>query len=194
GSRAATSARWPPRARRAAAASSRADGKVRSRARSGNGGRRLSAQSWRALSRGTTRRSLLWRATGSYGWTEPARPSPTSGGTIRPMLVGDITVLLIPLWILLGLVVLLGILGLLGRIQGGRYLKPLFGVMTKVPFLKRQLENASKAAIERTNPELASAMRKLEPHAKQLGDPQQAQKVMSRLTREERAALLEMQE
>jgi hypothetical protein len=37
-------------------------------------------------------------------------------------------------------------------------------------------------------------MRKLEPHAKQLHDPQQAQKAMSRLTREERAALLEMQE
>ena len=110
------------------------------------------------------------------------------------MLVADIAVLLIPLWILLGLIFLLGILGLLGRIKGGRYLKPLFGLMAKVPFLKRQLEKASKAAIERTNPELASAMRKIEPHAKQLGDPQQAQKVMSRLTREERAALLEMQE
>src|SRR5215471_17579334 len=104
------------------------------------------------------------------------------------MLVADITVLLIPVWILLGL------LALLGRIQGGRYLKPLFGVMAKVPFLKRQMEKASKAAIERTNPELASAMRKLEPHAKQLHDPQQAQKAMSRLTREERAALLDMQE
>jgi hypothetical protein len=56
------------------------------------------------------------------------------------------------------------------------------------------MEKASKAAIERSNPELASAMRKLEPHAKQLHDPQQAQKAMSRLTREERAALLEMQE
>src|SRR5215471_7550548 len=110
------------------------------------------------------------------------------------MVATDIPVLLIPLWILLGLLVLLGILGLLGRYKGGRYLKPLFGLMAKVPFLKRQLEKASKAAIERTNPELASAMRKLEPHAKQLNDPQQAQKVMSRLTREERAALLEMQE
>jgi hypothetical protein len=110
------------------------------------------------------------------------------------MLVGDITTLLIPLWILLGLLVLLGILGLLGRIQGGRYLKPLFALMAKVPFLRRQMEKASKAAIERTNPELASAMRKLEPHAKQLHDPQQAQKAMSRLTRDERAALLEMQE
>ena len=48
--------------------------------------------------------------------------------------------------------------------------------------------------MERSNPELASAMRKLEPHAKRLHDPQQAQKAMSRLTREERAALLEMQE
>ena len=110
------------------------------------------------------------------------------------MLVADITVLLIPLWILLGLVVLLGILGLLGRIQGGRYLKPLFGLMAKVPFLKRQMEKASKAAIERTNPELASAMRKLEPHQKHLHDPVRAQKAMSQLTKQERTALLEMQD
>jgi hypothetical protein len=110
------------------------------------------------------------------------------------MLATSIITLLIPLWILLGLLVLLGILGLLGRIQGGRYLKPLFALMARVPFLKRQMEKASKAAIERTNPELASAMRKLEPHAKQLHDPQKAQQVMSRLTREERAALLDMQE
>ncbi|HZT84371.1 MAG TPA: hypothetical protein VE984_02980 [Gaiellaceae bacterium] len=110
------------------------------------------------------------------------------------MLATSIVTLLIPLWILLGLLVLLGVLGLLGRIQGGRYLKPLFALMSKVPFLRRQLEKASRAAIERTNPELASAMRKLEPHSKQLHNPQHAQKVMSRLTREERAALLEMQE
>jgi hypothetical protein len=110
------------------------------------------------------------------------------------MLVADITTLLIPVFILLGLVVILGILALLGRIQGGRYLKPLFALMSKVPFLRRQLEKASKAAIERSNPDLASAMRKLEPHAKQLHDPQQAQKAMSRLNRNERAALLEMQE
>jgi hypothetical protein len=110
------------------------------------------------------------------------------------MPVADITTLLIPVWILLGLLVVLGILALLGRIQNGRYLKPLFTLMSKVPFLRRQLEKASKAAIERSNPDLASAMRKLEPHAKQLHDPQQAQKAMSRLTRDERAALLEMQE
>ena len=110
------------------------------------------------------------------------------------MLVADIAVLLIPVWILLFLLLLLGVLGLLGRIQNGRYLKPLFALMSKVPFLRKGLEKASKAAVERSNPELASAMRKLEPHAKQLHNPQTAQKAMSRLTREERAALLEMQE
>jgi hypothetical protein len=106
----------------------------------------------------------------------------------------DITVLLIPLWIALGILVLIGILALLARIKGGRYLRPLVELLAKVPFLKRQMVKANKAAIERTNPELASAMRKLEPHANKLHDPQQAQKAMSRLTRDERAALLEMQE
>ena len=110
------------------------------------------------------------------------------------MLVADLAVLLIPLWIVLFLAVLLGILALLGRIKGGRYLKPVIALMSKVPFLRRGIEKASRSAIERSNPELASAIRKLEPHAKQLHNPQTAQKAMSRLTREERAALLEMQE
>jgi hypothetical protein len=110
------------------------------------------------------------------------------------MLAAAITTLLIPLWIILGLVVLLGVLALLGRVQHGRYLRPVFTLMAKVPLLKRLLEKASTAAIERTNPELASALRKLEPHAKHMHDPQQAQKAMSRLTRDERAALLEMQD
>ncbi|HLY86302.1 MAG TPA: hypothetical protein VKO84_07310 [Gaiellaceae bacterium] len=110
------------------------------------------------------------------------------------MLATSIVILLIPLWILLGLVVIVFLLGLLGRIQNGRYLRPVVAAMSKVPFLKRMFEKASRAAIERSNPELASALRKVEPHAKQLANPQQAQKVMSRLTREERAALLEMQE
>jgi hypothetical protein len=110
------------------------------------------------------------------------------------MLATSLVVLLIPLWILLGFGVIVFLLGLLGRIQNGRYLRPVVNVLTKVPFLKRMFEKASRAAIERSNPELASALRKVEPHAKQLANPQQAQKVMSRLTREERAALLEMQE
>jgi hypothetical protein len=110
------------------------------------------------------------------------------------VLGAGILTLLIPLWILLGLLALLGVLGVLGRVQNGRYLRPLVTWMAKVPLLKRWIQKASQAAMERTNPELASAMRKLEPHAKHLHDPQMAQKAMSRLTREERAALIEMQD
>jgi hypothetical protein len=110
------------------------------------------------------------------------------------MLATSILVLLIPLWIILALLLIVGVLGVLARVQSGRYLRPVVMLIAKVPLFKRWLEKGQRAAIERTNPELASAMRKLEPHAKHLHDPQQAQKVMSRLTREERAALLEMQE
>ena len=110
------------------------------------------------------------------------------------MLATSLVILLIPLWIVLGILVLLVALGLLGRVQNGRYLRPVAVLLMKVPLLRRYLTRAHRAAIERTNPELASAMRKLEPHAKHLHDPQHAQKVMSRLTREERAALLEMQD
>ena len=109
-------------------------------------------------------------------------------------MIADLVTLLIPLWILLGLVVLLGILALLGRYKNGKYLRPLLVFLMKVPLFKRWIERGSRAAMERTNPELASAMRKLEPHQKHLHDPQRAQKAMSQLTKQERAALLEMQD
>ena len=102
--------------------------------------------------------------------------------------------LLITLWILLGLIVLLGVLALLGRYKQGKYLRPLILLVMKVPLFKRWIEKGSKAAMERSNPELASAIRKLEPHQKHLHDPQRAQKAMSQLTKQERAALLEMQD
>lgn len=109
-------------------------------------------------------------------------------------MIASIATLLIPLWILLGLIVILGALGLLARVQRGRYIRPLISLLMKVPLFKRWIEKGSRAAMEKTNPELASALRKLEPHQKRLHDPVQAQKAMSRLTREERAALLEMQD
>jgi hypothetical protein len=109
------------------------------------------------------------------------------------MPVGSIATLLIPLWILLFLVLLMGVLALLGRIQNGRYLRPLFALMAKVPLLRRWLEKASTAAMERSNPELASAMRKMQ-RSGALRDPQRAQAAMSQLTAQERRALLEMQE
>jgi hypothetical protein len=112
---------------------------------------------------------------------------------MRPMLVADIVTLLIPVWILLGLILLLGVMALLGRIQNGRYLRPIIGLISKVPILRKWLQKASNAALERSNPELASAMKKMQ-RTGALRDPMKAQAAMSQLTRDERRALLDMQE
>ena len=109
------------------------------------------------------------------------------------MLVADLVTLLIPVWILLGLVLLLGVVALLGRIQGGRYLRPLINVISKVPMLRRGLQKASNAALERSNPELASAMKKMQ-RSGALRDPNRAQAAMSQLTAPERRALIQVQE
>ena len=108
-------------------------------------------------------------------------------------MTASIPTLLIPLWILLGLFLLLGALALLGRIQNGRYLRPLINLIAKVPLFKRWLTKASQAAIERSNPELASAMKKME-RSGALRDPQRAQAALSNLTPQERRALIEMQD
>src|SRR5437879_10731919 len=105
----------------------------------------------------------------------------------------DFVTLLIPVWILLGLLVLLGSFALLGRVQNGRYLRPVIGLITKVPLFRRWLQKASNAALERSNPELASAMKKMQ-RTGALKDPMKAQAAMSQLSREERRALLDMQE
>jgi hypothetical protein len=109
------------------------------------------------------------------------------------MLATSLVILLIPIWILAGLLVLVGALSLLGRIQNGRYLRPIFQFLSKVPLFKRWLQRASEAAIERSNPELASAMRKMQRTGAHR-DPTRAQAAMSQLTAQERRALLEMQE
>ena len=109
-------------------------------------------------------------------------------------MIGDIWLLLLPLWILLGLAVLFGILVLLARFRGGKYIRPLFGTMAKVPVLRRGMQKVSEAAMERSNPELASALKKLERHGGATADPLQAQRAMSRLSAAERRALLDMQE
>ena len=108
-------------------------------------------------------------------------------------MLADITTLLIPLWILLGLLVLLGIFALLGRVQNGKYLRPIVATIAKVPLFRRWLQKASNAALERSNPELASAMKKMQ-RSGALKDPMKAQSAMSMLSRDERRALLDMQE
>jgi hypothetical protein len=97
---------------------------------------------------------------------------------------------LIPVYVLGGLVVLLLVLNVLARVQGGRYVRPLAQTLMRVPLLKRQLRKASKATLERKNPELASAIEKLE-RSGATRDPQKAQAAMSRLTAAERKAWLD---
>ena len=109
------------------------------------------------------------------------------------MLLADIVLLLIPLWILLGMLAFLGIIALLGRIRGGRYLRPLITLISKVPLFRRGLQKASNAALERSNPELASAMKKMQ-RSGALRDPNRAQAAMSQLTAQERRALIQVQE
>jgi hypothetical protein len=108
-------------------------------------------------------------------------------------MVASIATLLIPVWILLFLLLLLGTFALLGRIQNGRYLRPVIALVSKVPLFRKWLQKASNAALERSNPELASAMKKMQ-RSGALRNPQRAQSAMSQLTRDERRALLDMQE
>ncbi|HYX89351.1 MAG TPA: hypothetical protein VE753_08275 [Gaiellaceae bacterium] len=105
-------------------------------------------------------------------------------------MIASIWTYLIPVYVLGGLVVLLLVLNLLARVKEGRYVRPLAQALMRVPFLKRQLRKASKATLERKNPELASAIEKLE-RSGATRDPQKAQAAMSRLTAAERRAWLE---
>ena len=105
-------------------------------------------------------------------------------------MIADIWTILIPVYILGGLLFLLIVLNVLARVQGGRFVRPIAMTLMKVPFLKRWLQRASKANLERKNPELASAIAKLERSGVQ-HDPQRAQAAMSRLSAAERRAWLE---
>jgi hypothetical protein len=100
---------------------------------------------------------------------------------------------LIPLYVLLFLGLLLGIFALLARIQGGKYARPVVKQIARVPYFRKQLTKASAAALERENPELASAVRKLE-RMGAITDPQRAQKAMSTLTPSERRAYMQAAE
>ncbi len=105
-------------------------------------------------------------------------------------MIGSIWFYFFPLYILGGLLLLLGVFALLGRIRGGRYLKPIVTTLMKLPLAGRLMKKASQAALERQNPELASAVKKTE-RAGVARDPQRAAQALSRLTREERAAYLD---
>jgi hypothetical protein len=96
---------------------------------------------------------------------------------------------LIPIIVLGSLLVLLGTFVVLGRVRGGRYLRPLFMWMTKVPVLQRGIKKLSMAGLERNNPELARAVRKIEAFGTPK-TPEQAQRALALLTPTERKAYL----
>jgi hypothetical protein len=100
---------------------------------------------------------------------------------------------LIPVFVLAGLLVLFGSMALLARIQGGRYLRPVIAFLSKVPLVKRLIQKASQAAIERYNPELAGAVKKLQ-RAGADKDPLRAQQALSTLSADERKAWMEAAE
>jgi hypothetical protein len=98
-------------------------------------------------------------------------------------------ILLLPLYILAALVLVLGTFALLGRIKGGKYLRPVVQGISKVPLFRKGLQKASTAALERQNPDLASAIKKME----RMGattDPRKAQSAIGRLTPAERRAYM----
>jgi hypothetical protein len=97
---------------------------------------------------------------------------------------------LIPVFVLVGILFLLLALNLLARVQGGRYVRPLAQGLMKIPWVGSRLRKASQATLERKNPELASAMAKLE-RSGATRDPLKAQQALSRLTASERKAWLD---
>jgi hypothetical protein len=105
-------------------------------------------------------------------------------------MLASIVTYLIPVFVLGGILFLLIALNLLARVQGGRYVRPLAAGLMKIPFVGKQLRKASQATLERKNPELASAVAKLE-RSGATRDPLRAQQALSRLSAAERKAWLD---
>jgi len=97
---------------------------------------------------------------------------------------------LVPLIIVGVVLVVVGTTLFLGRFRGGRYLRPIITQLARIGFLRRFFERMSTAALERQNPELASALRKMQ----RVGtnpDPLKAQQALSSLSATERRAYLD---
>jgi hypothetical protein len=98
--------------------------------------------------------------------------------------------LLIPLVIVGFVLVLFLLVVLLGRYKNGALLRPVVGRLSRIGFMRRFFTRVSTAAIERQNPELAGALKKINSVAAN-PNPQAVQKAMSRLTPAERRAYME---
>ena len=108
---------------------------------------------------------------------------------MRGAMLASLWLYFVPLFILGGVVLLFGTFALLARIQGGRFVRPIVSGLARMPFIGKYVKRASQAALEKANPELASAVRKLE-RMNAGRDPQRAQRALSQLTPAERRAYL----
>ena len=98
--------------------------------------------------------------------------------------------LYVPLIIISVVLLVVLLLILLGRFRNGALLKPVIRSLSRIGFMRRFFTSVSTKAIERQNPELASAIKKLNTVASN-PNPQAVQKAMSRLTPAERRAYME---
>jgi hypothetical protein len=98
--------------------------------------------------------------------------------------------LFVPIIIVGVVLVLFLALVLLGRYRNGALLRPLIAKLSRIGFMRRFFTRVSTAAIERQNPELANALKKINTVASN-PNPQAVQKAMSRLTPSERRAYME---
>ncbi len=98
--------------------------------------------------------------------------------------------LFIPLIIVGSILALFLVVVLLGRYKNGALLRPVIARLSRIGFMRRFFTKVSTAAIERQNPELAGALKKINSVASN-PNPQAVQKAMSRLTPAERRAYME---
>jgi len=95
-------------------------------------------------------------------------------------------------FIVLGAVLLVMlILFLLARIQNGRFLRPIVTQLSRIPFMRRWFQKMSVAAYERSNPELAGAIKKMQSFG-EIKTREQAQRALAVMTPAERKAYLEL--
>ena len=99
--------------------------------------------------------------------------------------------ILIPLILIAAILLLFGMVIFLGRFKNGKYLRPIVTLLAKVPWLRKQLLKMNQAVIERQNPELASAMRKIQ-RVGPTADPKKLQQAYHSLSPEERRAYQEV--
>jgi hypothetical protein len=96
----------------------------------------------------------------------------------------------IPFVILGVLLLLTAAVAILGRVRGGKYLRPVVVQLSKIGFMRRWFQRMSISQLERSNPELASAVKKMQAFGEPT-TPDQVQRALRVLTPQERKAYLE---